>query len=72
LAKEGTTWQGVVDNAVNGLCWKPAPPLIPAKAEEPLSVEVLVNEAKELARSLDELNAKFEGGDTAGDPSPPV
>ena len=65
LAKEGATWQDVVDDAVNRLCWKAAPPPTPAKAEEPLSVEALINEAKELGRSLDQLSTKFEGGDMA-------
>ena len=71
LAKEGTTWQGVVDQAVNGLSWKPAPPSITVKAEELLSVDVLIEEAKELGRSLDQLSEKFSSGDTIGSPTPP-
>ena len=70
LAKEGTTWQGVVDSAVNELSWKPAPPPVPAKAEEPSSVEVLISEAKELGRMLDQLSEEFGGGDMIDRPTP--
>jgi len=68
LAKEGTTWQGVVDNAVNELSWKPAPPPVPVKAD----VEVLINEAKELGGMLDQLSEKFGSGDTIDTPTPPL
>lgn len=68
LAKEGTTWQAVVDEAVSRLSWKPASPPAPVKAEEPLNVEVLINEAEELGKLLDQLSEKFGSGDT----SPPL
>lgn len=72
LAKEGTTWQDVVNNAVNGLSWKPGSPPVPVEAEEPSSIGVLINEAKELGESLDQLSEKFGGGDTVGIPTPPL
>jgi dihydroorotate dehydrogenase len=58
LAEEGTTWQEVVDHAVNGLSWKPIPPPVPVKAGEPSDVGVLINEAKELGKLLDQLSEK--------------
>ena len=72
LAKEGTTWQSVVDNAVNELSWKPAPPPVPVKAEELSSVEVLISEAKELGRMLDQLGEEFGSGDMIEVPTPPL
>jgi len=69
LAKEGTTWQGVVDNAVNGLSWKPAP--VPGEVEGPSNVGVLIEEAKELGHMLDRLSEKFSGGEAADTPTPP-
>ena len=66
LAKEGTTWQEVVDDAVNGLSWKPAPASV--KAEEPSDVGVLINEAKELGKMLDRLSKNISSGDTTGVP----
>lgn len=72
LVKEGTTWQGVVDNAVNELSWKPAPPPVPVKAEGPLNVQVLINEAKELGEMLDRLSERFGSGDTVGLPTSPL
>jgi dihydroorotate dehydrogenase len=66
LAKEGTTWQGVVDKAVNALSWRPSPPPVPVKPEELSEVQVLINEAKELRHLLDRLSEKFGGGDTIG------
>lgn len=69
LAKEGSTWQGVVSNAVNELSWKPAPP-IPAKAEGLSNVEVLINEAKELGEALDQLSERFNSGDPMDTPTP--
>lgn len=71
LAKEGTTWQGVVDSAVNGLSWKPTAPPVPVKVGDPLNVEVLINEAKELGTLLDQLGERFSSGDTTGVPQPP-
>jgi len=70
LAKEGTTWQGVVDDAVNRLSRKPAPPPVSVKAEEPSNVRMLINEAKELGKLLDQLSEKFGKEDTAGVPIP--
>ena len=61
LAREGATWQGVVDNAVNELSWKPEPPPVPVEPEEPSHVEELINEAKELGSWLDQLSKKFDG-----------
>lgn len=71
LAKEGSTWQGVVSNAVNELSWRPAPPPVPVKTEVAPNVDVLINEAKELGQLLDRLSEKFDGGDTMGVPTPP-
>lgn len=70
LAKEGTTWQGIVDSAVNELSWKPTPPPVPVKAEEPSNVQALIDEAKELGKSLDRLSEKFGGEGAAGIPTP--
>lgn len=74
LAKEGTTWQSVVDNAVNQLSWKPPPPPVEVKIEEPQNIRVLINEAKELGQSLDQLSEKFGSGDATDIPTmtPPV
>ena len=72
LAKEGTTWQEVVDNAVNVLSWKPTPPPVPVKAEGPSSIGVLIDEAKELGKLLDGLSEKVSSGDTIGIPTPPL
>ena len=71
LVKEGTTWQIVVDNAVNELSWKPPPPLAPVEVEGPHTVQVLIDEAKELEKSLDQLNEKFGSVDVTGIPIPP-
>lgn len=71
LVKEGTTWQIVVDNAVKELSWKPPPPLVPVEVEEPHTIQVLIDEAKELGKSLDQLNEKFGGGDVTGIQTPP-
>jgi len=70
LAKEGTTWQHVVDQAVNGLSWKPQPPPVSVNADELWNTQVLIDEAKELGRLLDQLNEKFGSGDSTGIPSP--
>ena len=70
LAGEGTTWQGVVNNAVNELSWKPAPP-VTVKVEEPSSVQVLIDEVKEIGKSLDQLSERLSNGDTVGIPTPP-
>jgi len=72
LAKEGTTWQNVVDDAVNRLSWKPATPPVSVRVEEPLSVRVLINEAKELGTLLDQLSEKFANEDAVGIPTPPL
>lgn len=72
LAKEGTTWQGVVDNAVNELSWKPTPHPVPAQTEGPSNVEVLINEAKDLGQMLDQLSEEFGDGDMIGTPASPV
>ena len=69
LAEEGTTWQAVVNKAVKELSWKPAPPPVPVKAEDLSDVGVLINEAKELGKLLDQLGEKLGGGDTIGIPS---
>jgi dihydroorotate dehydrogenase len=58
LAKEGTTWQGVVDHAVNGLVLETYTPPVPVKAEEPSMWSVLINEAKELGKLFDQLSEK--------------
>jgi len=71
LAKEGATWQGVVDDAVNGLSWKPVQPAVLVEAERPSNVEALIDEARELGNMLDRLSEKFGGGDTTGTPTPP-
>jgi len=70
LAKEGTTWQHVVDQAVNGLSWKPQPPPVSVNADELWNTQVLIDEAKELGRLLDQLNEKFGSGDSTGIPPP--
>lgn len=70
LAKEGTTWQDVVDNAVNGLSWEPAPTPVAVKAAELSSVEELINEAKELGGLLDKLGERFGSGDAVGIQTP--
>lgn len=72
LVKEGTTWQGVVDVAVNELSWKPTTPPVPAKAEEPLNLQALIDEAKELGKLLDQLGEKFGSGETIGISTPPL
>ena len=72
LAKEGATWQGVVDNAVNELSWKPTPPPVPVQAEELSNVEVLINEAKDLGRMLDQLSEEFGSGDMIDTSTPPL
>lgn len=73
LAKEGTTWQGVVGNAVNELSWKPPPPPVSVKvdAEELSNVGMLISEAKELGKMLDQLGERFGSGD-AMDPDTPT
>jgi len=72
LAKEGTTWQGIVDDAVNKLSWKPAPIPVSVQAEEPSNVEVLISEAKDLGRMLDQLSEEFGSGDMIDSPAPPL
>lgn len=74
LAKEGTTWQGVVDGAVNKLSWKQKPTTFPAPvgAEEPLNLGALIDEAKELGKSLDQLSKKFSSEDTVAISTPPL
>jgi len=71
LAKEGTTWQEVVDDAVNGLSWKPVLPPVPIKAEEPSNVGVLIKEAKELGKLLDQLSETISNEDRVSVPTPP-
>jgi dihydroorotate dehydrogenase len=70
LAKEGTSWQGIVDSAVNELSWKPTSPPVLVKAEEPSSVQALIDEAKELGKLLDQLSEKFEDEGAIGIPTP--
>lgn len=70
LSKEGTTWQGVVDKAVNELSWKPPPP--PVLVEDPSDTQVLIDEAKELGRLLDHLSEKLGGEDATGISKPPL
>ena len=65
LAKDGTTWQSTVDNAVNELSWKPP-------VAESLSIQELVDEAKELGKSLDQLSEGFDNRDATGVPNPPL
>lgn len=72
LAKEGSTWQTVVDNAVNELSWKPLSPPVPVKVEEPLDIQVLISEAKELGRSLDQLSERSGSGDGISIPAAPL
>jgi dihydroorotate dehydrogenase len=72
LAKEGTTWQGVVNSAVNELSWNPTPPPVSVKVEEQLNVDVLINEAKELGKQLDQMSEKFGGGDVVDTPTLPL
>ena len=71
LAKEGTTWHGVVNNAVNELSWKPTAPPVSVKAEEQLNADALINEAKELGKQLDQLSEKF-GEDVVDTPTLPL
>jgi len=72
LAKEGTTWQEVVDDAVNGLSWKPVPHPVPVKAEELSNVGVLIDEAKELGKLLDQPSEEIGNGDTVSVPTSPL
>jgi dihydroorotate dehydrogenase len=54
LTKNGTTWQAVVDQAVRDLAYKePSSPKEPSASEG--SVHILIEEAKELGRLLDEF-----------------
>lgn len=72
LAREGTTWQTVVDNAVNELSWKPPPPPVLVGVEEPRGIPVLIDEAKELGKSLDQLSEKLGSEDATGIPTSPL
>ena len=69
LVKEGTTWQSVVDNAVNELSWKSPPPPVQVT---PSDTQGLIEEAKELGRLLDNLSERVGGEDATGIPTPPI
>ncbi|KAJ8521221.1 hypothetical protein ONZ45_g2018 [Pleurotus djamor] len=58
LAKEGKTWQQVVEESVATLSYKPPPPPV---EERPIdgTVTQLVSEAEELKKLLDQLGEKF-------------
>lgn len=61
LAKEGQTWEQVVQQAVQTLSYKAPPPSATFNISQPKSASVgqLVAEAEELKRLLDQLGEKF-------------
>lgn len=61
LAKEGQTWEQVVQQAVQTLSYKPPPPPVASDSTESKSASVgqLVAEAEELKKLLDQLGEKF-------------
>jgi dihydroorotate dehydrogenase len=54
LAKDGTTWESVVNQAVNELSFKQ-----PEKQAAEGSISLLIEEAKELGKLLDEFGETF-------------
>ncbi len=61
LAREGQTWEEVVQQAVQTLSYKPPPPPVASDTSElgNASVGQLVAEAEELKKLLDQLGEKF-------------